>query len=129
VTAGRWAPLAASLLLLSAGCSVAAPDVDSVSVVDGRVALEADASQFSVGTIRAPTGRPFTIAFTNAEDVPHNVSVYVEDGGRAVATGEILNVAGGPVDVRVPALPRGAYRFVCDVHPELMTGTLVVDDP
>ena len=44
-------------------------------------------SQFDAATITAPAGQPFTVAFTNLDSVPHNFSVYVEEGGDVIVEG------------------------------------------
>ena len=75
------------------------------------------------------TGRvqAFTITFDNAAPgVPHNVSIYANaSAAKALFRGQIVT---GPktVTYHVNALPAGSYFFRCDVHPTLMTGTLVV---
>jgi plastocyanin len=51
--------------------------------------------------------------------------VYTEEGGEAIATGEIIN-EGVTDEVEIEALEPGEYYFVCDLHPE-MNGTIVVE--
>jgi plastocyanin len=98
----------------------------TVSVVDGAVELNADDLEFDASTIEAPAGEEFTITLNNLESQPHNVSVYVSDGGDEIVLGEVVTGPDVTVDTVVPALEPGTYFFKCDVHPDTMTGTIVV---
>ena len=80
---------------------------------------------FSTDTLTAPAGEDFVVTFTNNDTVPHNFSVYTEEGGDAIVTGDIIN-EGETDEVEVSALEPGTYFFMCDLHPE-MNGTLVVE--
>ena len=88
--------------------------------------LAAHNVQYDQASLQATAGQAFTIKFTNNDaGVPHNVSIHQgSPTGPEVFRGEIFP----GVDVRsyaVPALPAGAYAFVCSVHPN-MNGTLTV---
>lgn len=96
----------------------------TVSVVDGAVDINAADLAFDAKVIQAAAGEAFTASFTNNEGVPHNFSVYTEEGGDAIAQGDIIN-EGETADVEVDALEAGEYYFVCDLHPQ-MNGTIVV---
>ena len=98
----------------------------TIAVVDGVAELSADDLEFDAATITAPAGQPFTVAFTNLDSVPHNFSVYVEEGGDVIAEGNIIN-EGETDEVEIEGLSAGEYFFVCDLHPGEMTGTLVVE--
>ena len=98
----------------------------TVSVVDGTVDISADDMAFDANVIQAPAGEAFTVTFTNSEGVPHNFSVDTEEGGEAIAQGEIIN-EGQTDEVAIEALEPGEYFFVCDVHATEMTGTIVVE--
>lgn len=78
---------------------------------------------FSTSTLEAPADTPFVIRFTNKDSVQHNVSIY-DSSGNALFTGTIISSSS--IDYQVPALPAGTYHFQCDVHPQLMFGTLTV---
>lgn len=97
----------------------------TVSVVDGGVDIGADDMAFDANVIQATAGEPFTLTFTNNDAVPHNFSVYTEEGGEAVAVGDIIN-DGETDEVEITALEAGEYYFVCDLHPE-MNGVIVVE--
>lgn len=95
------------------------------TVEGGDVALCADNLEFDAITIAAPAGEDFTITFTNAESQPHNVAVYIGEGGDSIVIGEIITGPDVTTQVVVGALEPGTYYFRCDVHPE-MEGTIVV---
>lgn len=128
--------ITALLLLALAACGQADDDTtgnggngntgDSAATVSGgTVTITADNTAFSADVIEAPANEAFTIVLENLEAVPHNLSVYVEEGGEEIAKGEIIN-EGETDEIEVPALEPGEYFFVCDVHAQEMTGTLVV---
>ena len=87
-----------------------------------EVALEASELAFDVRRVRAPAGERFVLSFSNESSVPHNVSIHRD--AESLFEGEVF---AGPrvVEYAVPALAPGRYGFVCDVHPEQMTGVLV----
>lgn len=137
----RRAPLLTIFAVLSlalAACSsgsgdgTSAPSGDdntgggTIAVVDGAVEIGADDLAFDANVIQAAAGEAFTVTLVNNDTVPHNFSVYTEEGGEAIVTGEIIE-AGATVEVEVPALEAGEYFFVCDVHPAEMTGAVVVE--
>jgi plastocyanin len=97
----------------------------TVEVVDGVVELTAADLAFDATTIVAPAGEAFTIRLVNNDTAPHNVSVYVEEGGDAEVQGDVVD-GGGTIEVEVPALEAGEYFFVCDLHTN-MNGTVVVE--
>ena len=98
----------------------------TIAVVDGIAELSADDLEFDAATITAPAGQPFTVLFTNLDSVPHNFSVYIEEGGDVIAEGEIID-EGETDEVEIEGLSAGEYFFVCDLHAGEMTGTLVVE--
>ena len=121
------------LAIVLAACSPAtdASDDDNagggtIAVVDGVAEITADDLEFDATTITAPAGQPFTVAFMNMESVPHNFSVYAEEGGEEIAIGDVI-AEGETNEVEVEGLSAGEYFFVCDVHAGEMTGTLIVE--
>jgi plastocyanin len=93
--------------------------------VAADVTISANNVAFDTDALTTPAGRDFTLLFQNLESVPHNVSIFTEQGGQSLFTGEI--VTGTDIVYNVPALDPGDYFFVCDVHPQQMTGTLTAD--
>jgi plastocyanin len=88
--------------------------------------LEAEGIAFKETTLTTPADQPFQIDFKNNDSgVPHNVAIHEgSPTGPEKFKGEVFpGVAERTYDV--PALPAGAYAFVCTVHPN-MTGTLTV---
>lgn len=131
-------PLAAAVVLLLAACSstgngasagAGSSDPGSgggtVSVSGGAVTVTAADLAFDASVIEAPAGEAFTITLVNNDTVPHNISVYTEEGGDEIVKGDIID-PGQTVEVEVPAQEAGEYFFVCDLHPD-MTGSLVVE--
>jgi plastocyanin len=105
----------------SAGASPGA----TVVVTDGVAELSAANLVFDATVIQAPAGEPFIIRFTNDDTAPHNVSVFVQEGGDEIVIGDIID-GGQATDTAVPALEPGTYYFQCDLHPD-MKGTVVVE--
>jgi len=121
--------LAIGLLLAACGGTTESSDNSgggTIAVVDGIAEISADDLAFDAVTITAPAGQPFTVAFTNMEGVPHNFSVYTEEGGDVIAEGTIIN-EGETDEVEIEGLSAGEYFFVCDLHSGEMKGTLVVE--
>ena len=78
--------------------------------------------KFDRSELDVPAGRPFELLFENREGAPHNVRIFDEDVDQPLFVGEISS---GPSSktYEVPAIPAGAHRFRCDVHPD-MAGTV-----
>lgn len=83
--------------------------------------LSAENVAFSASSLEADAGE-VTIRFANNDDgVPHNL--HVTGGG----VDDRTDIEPGPVDQRLAlTLPRGTYTYVCDVHPQQMTGRLAI---
>lgn len=98
---------------------------ETATVSGGTVEITADNIEFNVDTIEAPAGETWTVTLVNNDSAPHNFSIYTEEGGEEIVIGDIID-GGETTEVEVPALDAGEYFFVCDVHPNEMTGTVVV---
>jgi plastocyanin len=88
------------------------------------VSLAATELAFSTNHLSVPSDKRFTMSFDNrATGVSHNVAILTS-GGKVLFRGSLV---AGPQQVtyQVPVLEAGEYRFVCEVHPQQMTGTLV----
>lgn len=80
---------------------------------------------FNVTELSLPATEENALPFDNQDSgIPHNVSIYTQQGGEPLFTGEIIT---GPakVEYAVPPLEPGSYYFQCDVHPN-MSGTVTV---
>lgn len=131
VRRGAILSLTFALAIVLGACGGTTASSDStgggtIAVVDGVAEISADDLEFDAVTITAPAGQPFTVAFTNMEGVPHNFSVYAEEGGDVIAEGTIIN-EGETDEVEIEGLAAGEYFFVCDLHAGEMQGTLVVE--
>lgn len=138
-SASRRAPILtiSILALVLAACSsgngggTEAPSDDNtgggtVAVSGGAVEITATDIAFDANVIQATAGEAFTVTLVNNDSVPHNFSVYTEEGSEEIVLGDIID-GGETVEVEVPALDAGEYFFVCDVHPAEMMGSIVVE--
>ncbi len=118
-TAGASAAPTSGAPAASGGASGAPAPSGGGAAAD--VSVQAKDIQFVEKTFTAPGGKPFTIAFDNQDaGTPHNIDMK-DSTGASVFKGPIFNGVDTKV-YQVPALPAGAYTYVCDVHPS-MTGT------
>lgn len=117
--------LGLALVLAACGSSAASNEGGgTVAVVNGEVTITADNLEFDANTITAPAGEAFTITLVNDDTAPHNISVYVSEGGDRIVLGEVIN-AGETVEIEVPALEDGTYYWVCDLHTNMDGGLIV----
>jgi hypothetical protein len=81
--------------------------------------ITAKGTKFSATELCLPANVAFELVFHNEDQVQHNVAIGT------LFTGEVFT---GPGDrtYKIPALPPGQYKFICVVHPTVMTGTAVV---
>jgi plastocyanin len=81
---------------------------------------------FNASELRLPAGEEASITLDNRDaGIPHNVSIYTEEGGGPLFTGELF--AGPEVkEYTIPPLEAGTYYFQCDAHPPQMNGTVTV---
>ena len=71
-----------------------------------------------------PAGVELTIDFQNPDTgVQHNWALYDPADGAEIFKGPIITGPGNAT-YTVPALEAGTYDYVCDIHPQTMTGTL-----
>ncbi len=82
---------------------------------------------FDVKTITVQPGQLVVIKFKNEDSVPHNMAFYTDKTAKEkIFVGKIIN---GPSSTtyrfKAPSKP-GNYFFRCDVHPQIMTGTFIV---
>ena len=87
----------------------------------------AAASGFDPTALEAPAGAAFEVKFDNQDSgVPHNWVLKNPDGSKVdIGDTAFFN---GPAEKTydVPALQPGEYPFLCEVHPQVMTGTLTI---
>ena len=132
----RLLPAATLLVLALAACSTgpptkpppsgAEPPRDCARVENGVINIGARDLGFTQPCMVANAGEAFTIHFTNADAMPHNVAVYNDSSkSNEIMRGEI-QTGSGEIDYDVDALEAGQYYFDCTVHPADMNGTLYV---
>jgi hypothetical protein len=89
----------------------------------GEIVLVAADVKFDKASITAPADKPFKIKLDNQDaGTPHDVDI-LDSTETKVFDGEDFP---GP-EVRVydvPPLPAGTYKFICSIHPALMSGEL-----
>ncbi len=80
---------------------------------------------FDPDTLEVAADTAFTLEFDNQDaTAPHNL-VLKDPSGANVAIGDTALFTGPAKKAfAVPALDAGDYSFVCEVHPNTMTGTL-----
>ena len=99
------------------------PEQEPAPAGEPAASISATELAFDTNSLSVPAGKAFGLNFDNRVSVPHNLSIR-DAGGKVRFTGETF---AGPrrTTYSVPALAAGSYTFVCDVHPQQMTGTLV----
>jgi len=110
----------------SAGTSVAPSGATSGLVITAPIG--AATAGFQPTTLQASANKPFTLTFDNQDNqAPHNLILKNPDGSNVQVSGDTTFFTGpGQRVYQVPALPAGAYPFMCQVHPTTMKGTLTV---
>jgi plastocyanin len=89
------------------------------------IQLSAQGIQYSTKQLHAPAGKAFTITFQNNDSgISHNVDVH-DANNTSIFKGAVFPGVASQT-YQVPALKAGTYGFNCDVHPNIMTGTLTV---
>lgn len=90
------------------------------------VAVVASDTKFDTDCLAAPANQAFTLSYDNRDTIAHNI-VFLEshDATDVMFRADIFT---GPKKstFEVPAMSSGTYAFHCEVHPSVMTGTLVV---
>lgn len=92
---------------------------------EGEFRIAAENLAFDTDELDFPAATEVSLVFENLEPVPHNVSIYEEEGGDAIFEGELLNTE-GEITYEFTTPEAGTYYFQCDVHPDQMNGDVVV---
>ena len=93
---------------------------------DNVITISAKNVAYSAPCIIAPAGTAFTIRFTNAESIPHDVALYA-DSSKATEyfRGDVITGPDRSIDYAIDPIPAGDHFFDCIVHPA-MRGALYV---
>jgi plastocyanin len=116
----------------SAAASASAGGSPAPSAAAGAVTIKAAVGASTTGfdptTAQAAAGTAFTLTFDNQDNqAPHNLVLQNPDNSPVAVQGDTAPFTGpGSRSYEVPALTAGDYKYVCQVHPTTMTGTLTV---
>lgn len=123
-TIGVVAIVIAGLPSFVAWANPAPTEAPAASLSPNQTVIAESVLGFAQTTLTVPAGVELTIDFQNPDTgVQHNWALYDPADGAEVFKGPI--VAGpGNATYTVPALEAGTYDYVCDIHPQTMTGTL-----
>ncbi len=126
--------VAAVLALTAAACGdVDEPDVAETGTTaprsseppgGGGVTIVAEDTAFDITTLDATVGETLTITYDNRDDgIAHNPHVEGASGGDAKT-----DIEAGPTTqtLAVSFDDAGEFAYLCDVHPQQMSGTVTV---
>ena len=105
-----------------------APSMEPVVDLPTRFTVEAYDSFFQPKTIEAPANTEIKVVLNNYGMLPHNIAFYLEEGGSPISEtsiGLVINAEESATTTFVTPGP-GEYFIICVVHPQEMTGTLIV---
>jgi plastocyanin len=85
----------------------------------GAPVITASNLAFDKAELLLPPGQETTLTFNNEDSgVPHNVSIYQEEGGEVLFEGETIT-GQETVEYSIPPIDPGEYYFQCDTHPQM----------
>ena len=89
--------------------------------------LTARSLAFDRESLTASPGTTVRLEFDNLDDVQHNFALYDSSVTEPIFSGEI--VAGGDMTTYQFTTPTefGAYMFICEIHPDQMRGSFLVE--
>jgi plastocyanin len=123
------APSVAPSIAPSAGGSAQPSGSGAAAALTVTAPQGAANAGFDPKTLEGPANKPFAVVFDNQDTTtsPHNW-VLKDPSGAKVQVGGDSSFFSGPAkrEYRIPALAPGAYTFLCEVHPSVMTGTLTI---
>jgi plastocyanin len=124
-TPGTESPAPASP---SPGAS-ASPSAEATASAAVEITLVAQDSAFDAEELTVPAGATVQLTLENRDPIPHNFALYLTDAAdESLFVGETFSGPGASrtYEFTAPSEP-GEYFFRCDIHPQLMTGTFIVE--
>jgi plastocyanin len=108
--------------------SGAATSSDSESTSGGGTPLAETSTdnQFGTTMYSIEAGQTYTLTLKNLREAIHNWHILDAKGANGKEIQTPLTDAGKTSNVTFVVAKSGTYRFQCDVHPDTMKGTLVV---
>ncbi len=114
-------------------CPKPASKLEISAVNDSWIGPNGEPAEPGATCLAAPADEPFTVTLHNDIHneglfrVNHTFSVYTDSTGTDELFIGDLVLPGDSFTYHVPSLSAGAYAFKCDIHPQNMTGVLVVE--
>jgi plastocyanin len=107
--------------------SAAAAEQSTALAESGNLLVEtATDNKFSPASYAIKAGDTYTLALSNKGQALHNWRINDAKGPDGKDISAPLLESGRTASVSFSLAKAGTYHFVCDVHPEEMTGTLSV---
>jgi plastocyanin len=91
-----------------------------------KINLMADNNRFDQKTLTTKAGEAVTLNLMNHDAAVHNLHIVGLKGSDGKEVQTALLEQGKSASVTFSTAKPGSYKFVCDVHPADMTGTLLV---
>jgi plastocyanin len=101
-------------------------DMSGQSAAAVKVDVAATDNKFAQTQLTAKVGEATTISFANKGSALHNLRIAGLPGHDGKDAQTALLTGGQSGNVTFTAAKAGTYKFVCDVHPVEMVGTLTV---
>jgi plastocyanin len=120
------APSVAPSVAPSASSAGSATPSGGAAGLTVTAAIGATTGGFVPTTLETAAGTAFGLTFDNQDNqAPHNLILQNPDGSAVAVEGDTAFFTGpGQRVYQVPALTAGAYKYICQVHPTTMVGTL-----
>ena len=119
-------------LILAAALSACGADRDDKRIAvtpeagSGAIVVSAQGLAFNVDRIQVTAGASTTVILRNEDAVRHTLTVYLgeqAEGAPIAGTGDVAPGASGEATVLFTS---GQHAFRCEVHPDKMSGMIVV---
>ncbi len=132
----RWIPRVTTVMLLlvavgaAAACGSSGPKTSvTVTPVPGGTAeltVTMGDFYFDPNAITVPAGQRLRLVLPNVGKMPHNWHLLSYKGPDGKEFQSAVIQGGQSSQIELVVSTPGTYKFRCDVHPDVMTGTLIV---